>query len=779
MLIKNVLKHVNRRLIQVGLLFSIMLMSAFIYVIMSHSLIALKQPTEAFFKAYNQEDFNVVVSDALTQSDFEALADFSVTSQNLSSLEKENRTAFEHVIASRENAFIKRFPNTLVTSRLHKDVYVEQTDSQHFMRVLKDSAVINQSYITKGTKPQNPSEIALIEVYANANNYAINDTIDINGFSFTITGFVLFPDYTLPLFSHEFILNNAMRTIALMSDADFDALNEPVWVTLAGVKTAGNLTDDTFHDSNLDFVMHTSLTQNTLRSGAIYDELAGAEAMSLILSLVIASIGVIITAVMVSRMLYEQQGAIGVLKALGYKNAEIARPYLLFVLVLSLPGLLLGYFLGFIFAPPLTTLYASIYLLPHDPIAFHGLIFAQSIILPLALLGSVGYVVILRLLRQDPMALIRPGMKEKPVKRMKRMKFLDRLSLLSRVKHAYVWRNKGRLVVFFTGVFTAIFLIFVSLSMLNIFDNLFHAYYHSIEVKYIAYCPSETECDLPSVTYDKVLELHYVKLQDLTVTVVGLDASNALHPLFEKGKNITERLDEAGVIITQAAAMQTGLKKGDMAEISYGSLSHRFLITGIQDELGAQKIYVNRQALSLLLTDNQTVDAFNTLYTSEPVEGNYATVLDVNALLEQSKDLSQMMNIMTLILTLSSVIMGVIVLLLILLLAIEHYHYDISLFKVMGYNDKEIRQLFIHSYFLYMLLIFVFTYPIAVLSFEIMMWYMATQYGMIFPMILTFEHVLYALLISISIFFFSLPIASKKIHALTLAEALKVTQNDA
>jgi putative ABC transport system permease protein len=778
MLYKSVFKHLKKRFFQVILLTLIMIMSAFIYVIMEYSISALKNPAEDFFKAYVQEDFNVTISEQILPFDLENLDTSDIgESVTLSDLYHNNYDSYITLINNRLSAFSNTFEDTQLEPRLHKDIYYTYDDEQHLMRILKDMDEINQTYVTSGKKPQTNNEIALIEVYALANNLNIGDQIVLQNQTYTITGYVLFPDYTLSIFGNDFIINNQTRTLGLLSDQAFSNLSQTMDLTLGGIFLDDDKPTSYFNNHNLPFVLSIALTTNTMRSGAIYDEIAGAEALGLIISLVIASTAVIIVALMISRMLFEQRGAIGILKALGYKKREIALPYMIFVLIIALPGLLIGYGLGLNLATPMKNLFASIYLLPNVAVEPSIWVFIQSIIIPLLFLMGLGFIVVFRLLQKHPVELMRPPVEKTPKKLWKLPKLISNLSLLKKIKHAYVWRNKSRFIVFYTGVFTSVFLILIAFSMMGVFDKLFNDYYESIDVKYIAYCEQATVCETPDINHDKVLEIPYVMLDNQSVTVIGLSPDNFYHPLYQNGTKITDKLSKEGVIITESLSMEKGLKTGDNITLSYGNISFSANILGVQDELESSKVYVNREAISLYLSLGTNPNLFNAIYTVDRPTGDYISIIDIEDLLSQSEDMSQMMVVMSVAMTFSAIFIGVIVLLLILMLAIEHYFYDISLFKVIGYNNKEIKGIFINGYLIYIILIFLMVLPIALISFEVMMWYMSTQYGMIFPMTLDVLKIMTSLLITISIFYIVTPLAQRKVNQMSLADALKIYQS--
>ncbi|MFP4177718.1 MAG: FtsX-like permease family protein [Acholeplasmataceae bacterium] len=774
MLYKSVFRHFLRRGFQVALLSFIMIMSAFIFVVISYSIRALKDPSEAYFEAYDQEDFNVTIFEQIMPFDREALDPSSLgDTVSLSELYHSDAAVFDALIGNRIAAYEETFDRTVLEERLHKDLYYDSNGIQHFMRILKDTEEVNRTYVTEGRKPEAVDEIALTENYAKANDLELGETITLHDQSYRITGFILFPDYTLGLFGSEFIINNETRTLALLADQAFRNLPEELGVTLAGRFTGEEKTQNELMDHDLPFVIQTSLTAQTFRSGAIYAEIAGSEVIGLIISLVIAAIAVLIVSIMVSRMLFEQRGAIGVLKALGYTKREIAFPYLLFVLILALPGLLIGYALGFYLASPLKELYTGVYLLPSDPVEPSLTLFFQSIGIPLIFLLLLGYFVLMRLLKEHPVELMRPPVDKKASRITGMPRLLKRLPLLKRIRHAYIWRHKGRFAVFVLGVFTAIYLILIALSMTNVFDRLFKDYYDSIDVTHIAYCESATDCTT-DVYHERVLEIHNVMESEKSVTLIGIDPDNTLHPLFENGESITDELARDGVIITRSHAMEAGIDQGDRITLSYGNLSLEQDVLGVQDELGTAKIYISRTRLidALGLPD----DASNVLYTTEEPTGNFVTVIDIDDLVEQSRDMSDLMVYMSAVMTIAAMAIGIVVLVLIIVLAIEHYSYDISLFKVIGYADAEVKGIFVNSYVLYVVLISILTLPFAWLSIEAMVRFMASQYGMIFPMELSFVIILMTLLGSVLVFLSTVPITYRKITDMSLADALKIYQ---
>lgn len=776
MLFKNVIRDFKKRIIQVVLLAVIVTLSSFIYVVMTYSVSAMKAPTEQYFEDYHQEDFNVSINNQVLGNDLSLISSDNLDDVNtLSDLYHLDSDEFSAVINDRINRFETAYDKVEIEARLHKDVIFDFSDIQHTFRFLKDADNINLSYITEGRKPIAVNEIALTKYYAEAHDISIGDMINLHNMDYLVTGYVFFPDYSLIIFGNEFIINNKTRTLALLSDEGFYQLEANLEVVFAGLFTDDVNRAQYIRNINLDYILSVNLTENTMRSGAIYEELAGGEAMGILIALIIAVMAVFVVALMISRILNDHKGAIGILKALGYKSYEVTLPYLLFILLLSLPGLLIGYGLGYLLADPLKNIYVGIYILPNAPVTQNISVFIISIILPMIILLGLGYVVISRLLQKPPVDLMNPKVvKNKPSNFKIQIPFLQKAKLLTRLKHAYIIRNLVRFSLFLVGVFTSVFLILMALSMVNIFDKAINQHYNQIDTNYIGYCNPSQGCGEESTPHDIVIELPNVMVDDINTLVVGLDSNNSFYPLFQDGENITNKLDEEGIIITKGMSLTTGLKVGDKVTMAYGSYELDVDILAIQDEYGTDKLYINREAVSLFLTGGFSSNYYNAVYAESELSGDYQYVLNIDDLIEQSKDMSNLGNVMSYVLIVSSVFIGVIVMMLISSLSLEAYFYDISLFKVIGYTDKEIQTVFINSYRLYTALVFFITIPFTLGSFYLITWYLSSQFGMVFPMTLGWVDYLIGFVLTMSIFYISVPIAKHKLDKHSLQQALMI-----
>lgn len=792
MLFKNVLRTLKARWLQLILLGIMILLSSFIYATMDYAISGTLEPTEAYFDEYNQEDFAIGLMDLLLEDDITYIAGncpvFLTINQAdwpyaLSGVKDIDQDCYEGVLDRRLSLLESKYNNINLEIRESKDVYFKDGDTSYRFRMVMDMDTINQTYIVEGTKPTTNTEIATSEVFAKKNDLSIGDTIDINGTVYTLTGYALFPDYSLTVFDNSIIIDNETQSVALVTDDAFYQMDERIKAEIAG--TFDSLyTDDDFEtdviytyrdDADLSFITHVTLTINNMRSGAIYSELSGAKGMSIGLSLLIASIALMIVAIMVSRVLHAQRGPIGILKSMGYTNGQIARPYLFFITIMSLPMILIGYFIGLQMAHPFMLIYLDYYVIPYQEIVQKFSVVMIAIIVPFTFIVGLSYIIILRLLRQKPVDLLNPEATSSTNKiTVWVAQFFKKLKITTKLQQLLLYRNIIKFTVFLIGMFFAAFLVLFTFSMNGIFDRMIYDYYETTDHNYIGYCDYVGDCDLPDGA-EGVIELPSVVVNDEAASILAIDSSSVLHPIYDKrGREITSDLDD-GIIITQSNALTRGYKVGDDLTILIGEEEVTYPVVSISEEYTGNKLYMSRSELGTKLDGNE--DYYNAVFSeSELTRENYLLVVDIDTIIEQADAMSGFMTAFVGIMVFVSISIGAMIIYILTVMTIEDNFYNISLFKVIGYNTKEVNRIILGGYLLYGIGIFILSVPIAMLSFYIMQVYFAQFYDLLFPVEFAWWHGIVAVAIYIVLFYIGAFSAKKKLEHVSLQEAMKMYQ---
>ena len=166
-------------------------------------------------------------------------------------------------------------------------------------------------------------------------------------------------------------------------------------------------------------------------------------------------VAALITFTTMTRMVEENRKEIGTLKALGYAKREIARKYIIYALLSSSIGILLGAVLGIEFLPRLIYFLSSErYLLGGVRVYYvWGPIIQATVAFILATLGAA-LVVLYRDLREKPAQLLQ-ARAPKPGKRI----FLEyiqplwsRLSFNQKISYRNIFRYKSRMIMAIIGI---------------------------------------------------------------------------------------------------------------------------------------------------------------------------------------------------------------------------------------------------------------------------------------------------------------------------------------
>ncbi len=753
--------------------------SGFVYTTMAESIAAIRDASEAYFEETNQEDFSIEVSDRLTASEKEHVRDVCglQTTETLSALSSADSSCHEDILSSRKETLIQVFTGVSLEARLFMDIPLFRDDGNHRMRILNDADSINKSHIEEGNKPLSSGEIAILGNYARANDIALEDEFVVQGETFIVTGFVLFPDYNLPVFDHPFLFDSTKQTLALMSDEDFAMFDAPKRAYFAGVleEVSASELEGMFDQAaflTAPFLENLTLTENNMRSGAIYAEIEGGHAFALIVAAFIALLGLLIIVLSLLKTLRANSRPFGVLKALGVPDNALIFPFLALIGIFALLFLLLGFLAGQFAAHPMQDIFRDFYLLPEGKIRFRVVTLVIALALPLTLLLGLSFVVMKRLLGKRPVALIHPALTEWAKGGLKRFRIGSwRLSFLVRMQIAFIKRRPGKFAVFVVGLFGALFAGFFSFGMHDMLERTLPEYYGGTGIEVKAYTEDIT-FDEPAEG-EKVLELS-VRVNETNASLVALSEGQTLHPLKDsRGRDLTGSLAE-GLVISRGFSDLSGLREGDTVEVTLAGDNLEMEITGVADIYAGSHVFATREVVAeWLFTDPS---AYNVVYLSESPEVDYALLVFTDDIVEQLRDTHEIFNVFFRVLVASALFIALVVVYLLTVMLVEDHYYPLAMFKVLGYDNSIIRKILLGGYVKAALLCFVVGIPVALLAFAFTRRWMAEMYEFMVPLAITPVQVLIYFALFLATLFLGTMSAKRKIDKMSLKDALAIYQ---
>ncbi|MFW5914090.1 MAG: FtsX-like permease family protein [Bacillota bacterium] len=772
---RTLFKHVSRvflsHKILTMMLGLVLLLSSFIYTFISMGIGSVEHASEGYFNQHNQETMVIGFSDRLMDHDFEILSDEcpkdpSLTLGTLSRLAPE---CFDAVVEDRMERIESEVPDLKLEARYYKDIPLHEEHNARLMTMNQD---VNTTLIEEGEVP-GEQEIGISRTYAEANGIEIGDTIDVGDSAFEVTAFVLFPDYTLPVFEDPLMFNSRMQTPALVNDATFDALDAFTGVHVGASPQDAEGAVDTIEDADFDFVESVLMTENVMRSGAVYSEIQGSQMMALSVAIFTAATGIGVAGAFVSRMIERSKKPLGVLLALGMRKRTIISAHLAFLSLAALGFVLAGYALGYWLSPSIRDLFLSFYLLPKESVSFSfGMVFI-AVGVPMLVLNIMAGFMLYRLFKETPDALMRDRLKVKGMfVRPKTKRFLG-LPFTLRLQIAFLSRHAGKTLLYLLSLMIVFYMAFVTTGMLNSFGKTLPAYYESTRIESIGRCDPMRSCPVPD-DGSIVFEVSD-KINETPSQLIGLESGDSIHPLKDSdGEPLDSELEE-GAVITRSHQLLSGLERGDTFTLEYGDESLTLSVTGVSDTYAGSRVFIERDALAQLYTGDAS--SYNTLYSTTVLdEGDYLSVHEVDSMLEQVEEMDGLLQSFINITIGMALVIGGLVIYLITRLSADDHAYTIAMLKVIGYKDKAITTYLLGGYLGLSVMAFILAIPLSLLTLRSMTHWFADAFSMVLPLAIPWGYVFIIMAIYGIIYAIAIQSAKTMVRKFPLSEALKRTQ---
>jgi len=436
-----------------------------------------------------------------------------------------------------------------------------------------------------------------------------------------------------------------------------------------------------------------------------------------------------------TRMVSEERTLIGVHKALGYSTVQIATKYLLYALLASLLGAVIGIAcLSQVLPGVIISAYGSIYTIPNGGAPY-------SIQLDSALLSGLSGIgitllstmaAVLSSLKEEPSSLMLPKAPKAGSKiLLERVEPLwSRLSFSWKVTIRNLVRYKRRLIMTLVGIAgcTALLLVAFGLrdSISDIIDNQWPAISHYDYIVGMTSDVSEEEADqinaelnqvgatnIRRITRENVLlESSTQKAGSLTRTTImtsnSLQDLTGLATLRNRLSGQAIELGEDSVVITEKLAKRLGVGVGDTVQVyaqdRIGNASGEpstLTITGVAENYVGSYLYLGPSAWHSLGIQDQAADGWYATLPEDQAtreafgeklinQTGVATVDDVNEAIRTYRESLAVVNRVVAILIVAAALLAFIVLYNLTNINIEERIREIASLKVLGFTRHEV-----------------------------------------------------------------------------------------
>lgn len=420
----------------------------------------------------------------------------------------------------------------------------------------------------------------------------------------------------------------------------------------------------------------------------------------------IAILSVITT---MTRVVKQQRIQIGTLKALGFKNRKITIHYVNYGLYISLLGAILGLILGYFTIGKLfINLEMEFFELPNGTPVMNNSSYLVAIIVVL-LVAFVTYLTTRKVLKENPADTLRqqlPKVKEGSVN-------LTTKGIFTKCSFSTIWnirdiiRNKLRTLTGIVGVVGCTMLIVCAIGMLNSLNHFIDLQFSTLynfdyKLSLKDNINNEEYSNLTSQYGNNTSQTLLIETKDVngnreTNNIFVTNTSNYVRFVDNKEKFIKVDSNK-GVFITRKLADNMNLKIGDKIKWHiYGDNTYyESEIVGLNKDPQNQNITMTKEYLESLNIEYKP----DSLYTNERIEKNkeiagVELVSDIDELKEGMSSMLNTMKSMIILIIGIAILLGIIIIYNMGILSFSEKQYQFATLKVLGFKDKQIKNIFI------------------------------------------------------------------------------------
>lgn len=606
--------------------------------------------------------------------------------------------------------------------KVYANFYKEEStdDFESTFRVFGERNDIDKVCLLDGDMPKADTDVAIDRLYAKNHDLEIGDKFGVAGKDLTISGIVALSDYsTLYQNASDMMFDNDKFGVGVMTDAGFAALRENhLHYNYSWSYDTAPEDDAEAKDMAEDLMpilaengMLTNFLPEYLNQAIIFagDDMGSDMSMILAFLYIVIVILAFVFSITISNNITKEANVIGTLRASGYSRGEMVRHYLIMPMLVLLVAAVVGNVLGYTW---LEQIFANQYLASYGLTTYEVLLNPQAFVLttviPLILLFIINFVMLTVKMRISPLQFIRRDLSKR--KKKKAFRLNTKIPIMRRFQMRVIFQNFPNHVMIFFGVFFANFILMFGMILQpmlvhyqnTITDNVLSAY------QYILKTPAETETDGAEKFCFGSLDTLPEKRSSESVSLYGVKPDSDYVKLHSSGKKVD---------ISTAYAEKYGVEKGDTITLKdpYGSDKYKFEVGGIYDYPSTIAVFMEQDLFRQ--TFDYDSDYFNAYFSDQKIkdidDALISTEITVDDLTKTSRQLIRSMGSMMNLFLVFGALMFVLILYLLSKIIIEKNAQSISMVKILGYNNREINRIYLHSTTIVVILCILITIPIS------------------------------------------------------------------
>lgn len=434
------------------------------------------------------------------------------------------------------------------------------------------------------------------------------------------------------------------------------------------------------------------------------------KSLATVFPLVFYAVAILVSLISMNRMVEDDRGEIGTLKSLGFTNKEIITKYLLFSLIATLIGGIIGIALGLTAIPYLIfVIYKILFVLPNFHIGLNPLMSIGGIVIAIICICGATLITAYKVLKGKPAELMRPKAPAAGKKiLLEKISFIwHKLNFSNKITIRNIFRYKKRVLVTIVGICgcTALMLCGFGIkdSIVDITNMQFIDTFKYDETVYT------NDLDINEVDQifnnDKIKE--YILAEQITatidkskVTMIAIDSSdfNKIFNVKDLETNKQKILTKDTIMITDKLAELQGLTIGDTITILDGDAKeYKLKITDIVKNYIEHYIYIDKSQLeefnpnTVFLNTNNITEKEQDELSKELLKNDcIINVIHTETLMDSTSDMVKSLDLIIAVLVVLAAALSFVVLYNLSNINITERKREIATLKVLGFYNKEV-----------------------------------------------------------------------------------------
>ena len=591
--------------------------------------------------------------------------------------------------------------------KLFENFYIEEKtdDFDSTVRIFADRKDVNKVCLLSGEMPETETEIAIDRLYAKNNKLSIGDDVSVAGKKLKITGIVALPDYSA-LFQNntDFMFDSIKFGVGVMTDDGFKTMgDEHIYYNYswkydnppaeADSKEAKDMADD-FLTAVSSKVMLTNFIPRYASNAINFsgEDLGGDRTMFLTMMYILIIIIAFVFAITTNNTINKEANVIGTLRASGYTKAELVRHYMSAPVIVLFISAIVGNILGYTF---FKTVFANLYLGSYSLTSYKTLwnatAFIDTTIIPIIIMSLINFVMLWRALSLSPLKFIRRDLKRHQKKKAFRLN--TKIGIMTRFKLRVIFQNIPNYITIFVGIMFAGFIL--------VFGTMFAPLLDYVENETIDNMITAHQYILKTSVDTETEDAEKYCVDSLKTTGSSFIESITVYGISEDSRYIKANLSGDKVYISSGYADKYSLGKGDSITLKeeFGDKKYKFKIDGIYNNPTTLAVFLGRENFNNIFdkSDDYYSGYFSDTGIDDIDSSLIATELTEKDYTKSSRQLRQSMGSMMSIFWLLGVAVFMLIIYLLSKIIIEKNSQSISITKILGYQKKEINQIYIHT----------------------------------------------------------------------------------